>query len=108
MSLDIWLTDYETGATLYECNITHNLRDMAEYAGLKNVTWETYNNNYTTASELIAELSQGLVFLIKNKSECEKFNSANGWGMYENFSRFVASLLDACIKYPYASLSVST
>jgi hypothetical protein len=100
MSLDIWLTNSRTGETIYECSITHNLRAMAEYAGLKNVTWDAHKHNYTLAKELIPELSKGLLFLIKNKEECQKFNASNGWGMYEHFLPFIAALLDACIQNP--------
>ena len=139
MSLDVYLyrrkwISYDAGKTLteeeetfYDANITHNLGEMAEEAGIYEALWrphrlrEDYDiaeDNYEAehefednvvilASEIIPVLEKGLNDLKARPEYFEKFNSSNGWGMYENFVPFVEKYLNACKEYPNAIVEVS-
>lgn len=131
MSLDVWLirkkwTSYDAGVTLiedneivYETNITHNLGEMADKAGIYEALWRPYQlkkdydktnhseaehafeeTNSVKASEIIEIIQKGLDDLKKRPKYFEKFNSSNGWGTYEHFVPFVEKYLNACIEYP--------
>jgi hypothetical protein len=139
MSLDVYLTrkkwiSYDAGETLteeteevYDANITHNLGEMADKAGIYEALWrphrlkEGYNiseedndaeyefeeANTTKASEIIPYLEKGLADLKARPEYFETFNSPNGWGMYVNFLPFVEKYLNACKQYPDATVEVS-
>jgi hypothetical protein len=131
MSLDVWLirrrwTSYDAGVTLieddeivYRTNITHNLGEMANKAGIYEALWRPYQlksnynktnhpkaerffeeTNSVKASEIIEIIQKGLNDLKKRPKYFEKFNSSNGWGMYKHFVPFVEEYLNACIEYP--------
>lgn len=129
MSLDVYLSDptstYET-EDLYSANITHNLGQMAGEAGIYNALWRPYKlkpdfidpNNYEkemdfeskqiiVAKDLIPIVEKGLNKLKSNPEYFKKFNSPNGWGMYEHFVPFVEDYLEALKQYPEAKVSVS-
>lgn len=125
MSLSVYLKDptakYKT-EPLYWANITHNLGDMADEAGIYEALWrphrlkDGYNipendheaewrfedENKTIAKDIIPLLEKGLADLKARPKHFEKFNSPNGWGMYENFVPFVEEYLKACKEYPDA------
>jgi hypothetical protein len=131
MSLDVMLKDptatYEVDY-LYETNITHNLTDMAEAAGIYKALWRPhqlkkefkklpksdYDEEYlfekadtTYAKDIIPILKKGLKDLKTRPEYFETFNSSNGWGMYEHFVPFVEKYLEACKKYPEAIIKVN-
>jgi hypothetical protein len=138
MSLDVYLTrkkwvSYDEGKTLtedhdtiYSANITHNLGEMADKAGIYEALWrphrlkEGYNipdgdydseydfedKNITIASEIIPFLEKGLSDLKSRPEYFEKYNSDNGWGTYHDFVPFVEKYLNACIAYPNAIVNV--
>lgn len=95
MSLDVTLTAVRT-VEVYSDNITHNLNDMAEAAGLYNVLWRPDEMGITTASQLIEPLRKGLAELVNNPEKYKKFNPKNGWGDYEGMVEFVRKYLQAC------------
>lgn len=128
-----WIS-YDAGKTLtkeeeivYSANITHNLGKMAAEAGIYEALWrphrlkESYNipeddhqaewkfeeENVTTAKEIIPLLENGLADLKTRPEHFEKFNSPNGWGMYEHFVPFVEKYLEACKEYPDTIIEVS-
>jgi len=120
MSLDVYLmggavegTCYACGQStsekegLYSANITHNLATMASEAGIYEALWRPEEKGYTHAKDLIKPLEKGLKKLIANPAKYEKFNSPNGWGMYEHFVPFVQQYLEACREYPEAEIEVS-
>lgn len=139
MSLDVYLkrkkwTSYDAGKTLteeyetlYDANITHNLGNMADEAGIYEALWRPYrlkegynipeddyiselefeDNQITIASEIIELLEKGLKDLKERPEYFKKFNSPNGWGIYENFVPFVEKYLEACKEYPNAIVKVS-
>ena len=138
MSLDVTLyrnyhVSYDGGVTLepkqeevYSANITHNLGDMADEAGIYEALWrphrlkEGYNipegdhdveyafeeANPSRAHEIISVLEKGLADLKARPKHYEKFNSSNGWGMYDNFVPFVENYLNALKQYPDADIDI--
>lgn len=112
---------------VYWANITHNLNTMASEAGIYEALWrphrlkEGYNisendhqaewkfeeENTTLAKDIIPLLEKGLSDLKTRPEYFEKFNSPNGWGMYEHFVSFVEKYLEACKEYPDAIIEVS-
>ncbi len=92
---------------LYENNITHNLGKMADKAGIYKYLWRPEELHIYTASELIEPLKAGLKELKSKPKKYKKYNPSNGWGKYENLVEFVEDYLNACIKYPSATLSIS-
>jgi hypothetical protein len=139
MSLDVMLyknyhVSYNGGKTLepkqeevYDANITHNLGEMADKAGIYEALWrphrlkEGYNipeddrdteydyecSTTTLGKEIIPIIEKGLADLKARPKYFEEFNSPNGWGMYEHFVPFVENYLNALKEYPEAEVIVS-
>ena len=127
ISYDAGKTLTEGNETVYDANITHNLGTMADTAGIYEALWrphrlkEGYNipqndheaewkfeeENKTTAKDIIPLLEKGLADLKARPEHFEKFNSPNGWGMYEHFVPFVERYLESCKEYPDAVIEVS-
>lgn len=106
MSLDVSLYD-EKQHEVYSSNITHNLGQMAQAAGIYTHLWRPEEIGVNKAWALIPPLMEGLKLLKADPAKFEAFNSPNGWGLYEHFVPFVEEYLDACIANPGASVSVS-
>ena len=122
-----WIS-YDAGKTLeeedkivYSANITHNLNKMATAAGIYEALWRPYllkteidfGDDYQAemefeesqtilAKELIPVIENGLKALKADPKGYKKFDSPNGWGLYENFVPFVEDYLNACKEYPEA------
>lgn len=122
-----WIS-YDAGKTLeeedkivYSANITHNLNKMADAAGIYEALWRPYllnteidfGDDYQAemefeesqtilAKELIPAIENGLKALKADPKGYKKFDSPNGWGLYENFVPFVEDYLNACKEYPEA------
>lgn len=119
MGLNVYLSrkkwiSYDAGKTLteeeeyvYDANITHNLSEMADKAGIYQALWRPEEIGKNKATELIHILENGLIALKLKPEYFEKFNSDNGWGMYENFVPFVENYLNACREYPDADVYAS-
>jgi hypothetical protein len=124
MSLDVYLTGDEregectcfdcghkhtktVADTLYECNITHNLGTMANEAGIYEHLWRPEEIGISKASQLIEPLDQGLELLRSDPKRFKRFDSPNGWGLYEHLVEFIAGYLRACREYPDANIRVS-
>jgi hypothetical protein len=123
MSLDISL--YSTINTAHECpecgdkhkckrriemftwNITHNLGEMADKAGVYEVLWRPEEVFAKRASQLITPLRNGLTELKNNPDYYKGFNPSNGWGNYEGLVECVEKYLEACQKYPETEVFVS-
>ena len=111
----------------YNANITHNLGKMASEAGIYEALWRPYRlrEDYKEfelyvdteyefesicrieAGDIIKLLETGLANLKERPGHFEKFNSPNGWGMYEHFVPFVEEYLEACKKYPKSIIEIS-
>ena len=57
MSLDISLT---VSRDVFDANITHNLTDMANAAGIYGVVWRPEENGIDCAEQLIAPLTEAI------------------------------------------------
>ena len=119
MSLDVYLNvermiSYDKGLTykedneqVYWANITHNLNAMAEAAKIYEALWRPKNIDAKQAKDIIELLEIGLTDLKNRPEYFEKFNSPNGWGMYEHFVPFVENYLNACKENPEAIIEIS-
>ncbi len=110
MSLDVWLSyEVEPGetSTVYDANITHNLGGMADAAGIYQALWRPEEVGITQAGQLIEPLMAGLEKLRADPAHFAQFNAPNGWGRYEHFVPFVEKYLEACTRYPHATIGAS-
>jgi hypothetical protein len=105
MSLDVSLRN--NGGIVHDANITHNLGEMAEAAGIYKHLWRPEEIGVTKAGELIQPLRDGLAQMVERPTHFKSFNASNGWGKYEHFIPFIAAYLEACIAYPDATIEVS-
>lgn len=106
MSLDVSLIA-TVPTEVYTANITHNLTNMAEAAGIYKHLWRPEELGITMAHELITPLTEGLARLTAEPERFEKLNPENGWGDYESLVRFVRRYLAACVENPNATIEVS-
>ena len=98
MSLDVYLTGVTTEVEcccpncdnkhtrkqteyLYSANITHNLNQMAEEAGVYSACWRPEELGITKALELIPILRKGISLMESDRPRFEKFNASNRWGL---------------------------
>ena len=106
MSLDFYLRQIQP-TIVFDRNITHNLSEMASEAGIYEVLWHPNEHGYLKARQIISILDDGLKLLKVEPERFKKFNSPNGWGMYEHFVPFVEAVLEACKEYPDADIEAS-
>ena len=136
MSLDVSLNrikyvsyDMETftpeNEELFWANITHNLGKMAEAAGIYEALWRPYrlHKDYKHfdiyedefafeqsitiyASDIVDIIEKGYKKLKSKPEYYSKYNSPNGWGMYENFVPWVEKYLEALKLYPDSKVIV--
>jgi hypothetical protein len=92
---------------VYWSNITHNLGQMADAAGIYKALWRPNENGLDMAAQLIEPLEDGLGRLRASPDEFKAFNPTNGWGDYDVLVRFVADYLAACKTHPGARVRVS-
>jgi hypothetical protein len=124
MSLDVYLEGetYEEKCTcpncchehtreatecFYSANITHNLNQMAEAAGIYQALWRPEELRITKARQLINPLSAGLERLKRCPEDFKKYNPSNGWGDYDGLVEFVEEYLKACKERPYGTVRIS-
>lgn len=106
MSLDVYLNAVRP-VTVYSANITHNLTEMAEKAGIYKALWRPEELGITTAAKLIPIVEAGLKKLKANPDKFKKFNPSNGWGSYGNLVEFTEEYLKALKAFPDAEITVS-
>lgn len=100
-------SDYEEKEELYYANITHNLGQMADQAGIYYALWRPEEINCRKAKDIIPILEEGLQKLKSDPKHYKQFDSPNGWGLYENFVPWVEKYLNACKEYPESIIYVS-
>ena len=88
-------------------DITHNLRGMAECAGIYKHLWRPEEIGIEKAKELIEPLRAGLAWMKADPEKFKQYNAPNGWGVYEHFVPWIQKYLDACECYPDARVHVS-
>lgn len=106
MSLDVYLTKIQP-CTIFNANITHNLNKMAEEAGIYEYLWTPDEIGIAKAELLIKPLQEGLKLMKDDSERFKKFDSSNGWGLYENFIPWIEKYIEACKENPDADVSVS-
>ena len=106
MSLDFDLTEVKE-TTVFSTNITHNLTEMAEAAGIYLALWHPERLKVVHANELIPLLEKRLAELKADPEKFRKFDSPNGWGTYDHFVPFVEEVLNACREHPGAKVRTS-
>jgi hypothetical protein len=92
---------------LFTRNITHNVSLIASKADIHRELWRPDEIGITHANQLIRPLTEGLKRLCSNPEYYRQYNPENGWGSYEGLVQFVRAYLEACIKYPDATVRVS-
>lgn len=92
---------------VFDANITHNLGQMAEVAGLYRALWRPEDLGFVRARELVDPLVNGLSRLEEMPDHFRKFDPTNGWGTYETLVEFVRNYLRACTQYPDAKIDIS-
>jgi len=112
MSLDVYLLEdvcpcCGVGNEVYSANITHNLGQMANEAGIYYALWRPEEKGYKLAKDIFPILESGLVKMKENPSHYKQFDSPNGWGTYGNFIQFVEDYLSNCREHPDSTIKVS-
>ena len=107
MSLDVYLTYEDQEESAYWANITHNLAQMADAAGIYYHLWRPGEIGIKKAIQLITPLYEGLQRLKTWPQAFRQLNASNGWGTYEHFVPWIEQYLTACCQHPYADVEVS-
>lgn len=92
---------------LFHANITHNLGEMAEAAGIYKHLWRPEELGIDLAMFLIPPLTEGYRKLLSEPEKFEELNPPNNWGDYEGLVDFVGRYLLACIAHPEAQIEIS-
>lgn len=103
MSLDISL-EKKTLTEVWSGNITHNLNNMAEEAGLYKPLWRPEEVDLANAGQLIPILEKGISKLEADPDTYKALNPDNGWGDYEGLLSFCKGYLEACKEHPDARI----
>ncbi len=114
MSLDVYLNiDVDTGSKelqtvqLFTSNITHNLTEMADNAGIYKALWRPEEINAKHAGDIIEIVESGLSKMKESPELYKVFDAPNGWGTYEQFIPWIEEYLEACKKHPKAIIEIS-
>jgi len=100
------LDEIETN-TVFDENITHNMGEMADKAGIYYAMWRPEEKGWKVAGDIISVLEKGIKKLKAKPKYFEKFNPDNGWGSYELLLEVAEKYLAACKEYPEAKIEVS-
>ena len=106
MSLDVYLTQVQP-TEVFWANITHNLNDMAEEAGIYKHLWRPDEIEITHARQLIEPLSIAVALMKADPCRFKKFDAENGWGTYKDFVPWIDKYIKACKENPDATINVS-
>ena len=114
MSLDVSLyIKVDTGGAekkkivLFDANITHNLADMADAAGIYKYLWRPEEIGAKCAGDIIEAAEKGLALMKSDPERFKEHNPTNGWGTYDGFIVWVEEYLGACKDNPKATIYVS-
>lgn len=105
MSLDVYLK--EKKQIVFDANITHNLGKMASACGVYYACWRPEEINCTKAKHILPMLKDGIEVLKAEPEQYRKFDSPNGWGLYDNFLPWLERYAEACENNPEAKIKVS-
>jgi len=106
MSLDVELRVMKPVA-VFDYNITHNLGDMADKAGVYFALWRPEELGLKKAFELVPYLKVGLERLKAQPEVFRKMDPSNLWGNYDDLVEFIEKYIKACLDSPDADIWVS-
>ena len=92
---------------VYHANITHNLNEMADSAGIYRHLWRPEELGIEKAGELIKPLRDGLQLMLNDPDRFTSFNPKNEWGSYSTLITFLHNYIHACKKNPDAEIVIS-
>lgn len=69
----------------FDFNITHNLTEMADEAGIYKCLWRPEENGFERCEQIIEPLRASIKDMEKNPEKYKKHNPPNGWGNYDGF-----------------------
>jgi hypothetical protein len=95
----------KTREVYFESNITHNLNKMFQEAGLYEILW---HGTGLKAEGILITLERGLAEMKSRPEVYKVFDADNGWGTYPQAVKWLASVIEACRKYPDAVLRCGT
>ena len=105
MGLSVYLTKKKViDMVEFEANITHNLVEMADEAGVYMSVWRPEESGILKAGQLIPVLRKGIEMMEADPDRFRKFDSPNGWGTYDDFLPWLKKYLGACEEHPEASV----
>lgn len=104
---DYCMHEHEEQELLYEGNVTHNLGEMADKAGIYQALWRPEEIEAKHAKDIVDIVEKGLADLKARPEYFNQFNAPNGWGTYERFVPFVSKYLEALKEYPNAEIEIS-
>jgi len=126
ISYDDGVTFIEDEEHIYDCNITHNLIEMAEEADIYDAVWRPYrlhpafhkfdnrddefefeSSTVIKAKDISDVIENGLDDMKKRPEHYKQFNSKNGWGIYKHFVPFLEKYLEVLKRYPNAIIKCS-
>ena len=96
MGLDFSVKAWAYNTVINE-NITHNLVDMWEKAGIYDVL---YNSNGEKVKHILGALEKGYADMYDNPEEYRKLDSPNGWGTYVDAMYWLKNLIQQMKQYP--------
>lgn len=91
---------------VFKTNITHNLNEMAEEAGIYEACWRPEEIGAVYAKDIIPILESGYEKMKNDPEYFKKFDSSNGWGTYDQFLPWIFEYLNACRLFPDAIIEV--
>lgn len=98
---------YKTRETLFSRNITHNLGEMANKAGIYKALWRPEEIKCKKAKDIIKILEKGIDDLEKRPEYFKQFDPSNGWGDYDGLLSFAKDVLKNCKAYPKSIIGIS-
>ena len=106
MSLDISLHEVKE-VEVFSSNITHNLGRMAGEAGIYVLLWRPEEIGVKFAYQMIEPLKEALELLKTRPEHFKQFDAQNGWGVYDDFLKFVEKVIQGCDSNPEALIKIS-
>lgn len=96
------------GEVFFEQNITHNLNEMAQEAGIYKTLWHPDSLfDEPRARDIVEALRQGLEKLQADPEHFTTLEPANKWGTYRTFVPWLQRYIAACLEHPDALVMVS-